>query len=109
MYAESDLFVTPSLSETFGHPLIEAMGTGTLIIASDTPVHREVCQESAAYFSGNSVTALVEVIHALDKNPQRRRTMHERADIIGNRDYSWDSHVKRLLEKFEMILAGPTC
>jgi glycosyltransferase involved in cell wall biosynthesis len=109
LYAKNDLFVTPSLSETFGHPLIEAMASGTLTIASDTPVHREVCQDAAAYFSGNSANELVEVIQALNMEPRRREAILARSRDIGKRNYSWDGHVKRLLEKFEMVAAGPTC
>ncbi|MEE2998024.1 MAG: glycosyltransferase [Pseudomonadota bacterium] len=109
LYAKNDLFVTPSLSETFGHPLIEAMASETLTVASDTPVHREVCQDAAAYFSGNSANNLVEVIRALDIDPRRREMMLARARDISTRDYGWDGHVKRLLEKFEIIAAGRAC
>ena len=109
LYAESDLFVTPSLSETFGHPLIEAMASETLIVASNTPVHREVCQDSAVYFSGTSVDDLVQSIQSLDENPRRRASVLSLATSLGKQSYTWDSHVKRLLENFKTVLAGRVC
>ena len=49
------------MSETFGHPLIEAMATAVPIVASDTQVHREVCGDAAIFFPGLSVCALVDL------------------------------------------------
>ncbi len=106
LYAAHDVFITPSLSETFGHPLVEAMASEALIVASDTPVHREVCGDSAAYFSATSIGDIVKTLRALDAEPARRAAMLKRANEIGNRDYSWESHVDRLLNYFEAVSAG---
>ena len=106
LYAAHDVFITPSLSETFGHPLVEAMASEALIVASDTPVHREVCGDSAAYFSATSIGDIVKTLRALDAEPTRRAAMLKRAYEIGNRDYSWESHVDRLLNYFEAVSAG---
>ena len=106
LYAAHDIFITPSLSETFGHPLVEAMASEALIVASDTPVHREVCGDSAAYFSATSIGDIVKTLRALDAEPTRRDAMLKRTYEIGNRDYSWESHVDRLLNYFEAVSAG---
>src|SRR3989442_8840121 len=37
-YAESAIFVFPSLAESFGHPLVEAMAMGLPIVASDLSI-----------------------------------------------------------------------
>mgnify|MGYP001157259634 CR=1 FL=1 len=106
LYAAHDVFITPSLSETFGHPLVEAMASEALVVASDTPVHREVCGDSAAYFSATSIGDIVKTLRALDADPTRRAAMLKRAYEIGNRDYSWEGHVDRLLNYFEAVSAG---
>lgn len=41
----------PSFAEGFGLPIVEALSLGTPIIASDTPVHREVGGEFPTYLS----------------------------------------------------------
>lgn len=50
-YQQARALVFPSLDEGFGIPLLEAMSTGTPVIASDLPVHREVCGDAAIYLT----------------------------------------------------------
>ncbi len=105
-YDDHDVFVFPSLSETFGHPLAEAMSMGIPVIASDTPVHREVCNGAAAFFSPLSATDLVERLRDLDQDPESReaRTALGRTRI--EQDLTWEAHVDRLVEAFERIESG---
>jgi glycosyltransferase involved in cell wall biosynthesis len=106
LYRSHDLFVFPSLSETFGHPLAEAMSTGTPIIASDTPVHREVCQDAAEYFSALLPSDLALRIENLDADPDRRRQLSEKGQQRVESDFMWENHVDRLLENFEQVMAN---
>ena len=39
LYERADLFALPSLEETFGLPLVEAMGAGTPVVATDWRLH----------------------------------------------------------------------
>ena len=41
------IYVTPAYAETFAHPLVEAMSSGLPVVASDLPVHREICGDAA--------------------------------------------------------------
>lgn len=50
LYGRADVYVTPAYTETFAHPLVEAMASGLPVAASDLAVHREICGEAAAYF-----------------------------------------------------------
>lgn len=102
-----DLFIFPSLSETFGHPLVEAMSVGIPIIASDTPVHREVCEDSALYFSPLLPSDLVRQIRALDDNETMRDTLIKRGKKMVKNNYMWESHVDRLLDIFAEVSKNP--
>ena len=106
LYKENDLFVFPSLSETFGHPLAEAMSIGMPIMASDTPVHREVCQDAAEYFSPLLPSDLAQQIRELDANPSRRQQMGELGQTYVKSNFSWEDHVDRLLDIFERVIAA---
>jgi glycosyltransferase involved in cell wall biosynthesis len=101
LYHQHDVFVTASLSETFGHPLVEAMASGIPIIAADTTVHREVCKEAAEFFSATSSVALVEMIEKLNSNSNIRSKLKRYANIYPKNNYSWEGHVDRLLDSFE--------
>jgi len=50
-YRRARALIFPSREEGFGIPPIEAMNCGTPVVASDIPVHREVCGDAAIYVS----------------------------------------------------------
>lgn len=95
LYACSDVFVFPSFVESFGHPLVEAMASGLPIIASDNPVHREVCGEAALYFAPESVVDLTEQIKRLQCDSALRRRLTERGTERVLMLQSWGDHVIR--------------
>ena len=50
LYGRADVYVTPAYTETFAHPLVEAMASGLPVVASDLPVHREICGRGGSLF-----------------------------------------------------------
>ena len=99
LYADADIFVWPSLAESFGHPLIEAMAAGLPIVCSDLPVNRELCADAALYVSPLDSSAWARTIRelALNKGLQDQliRKTQERIHY-----FRWDDHVSRILELF---------
>ena len=103
IYKKHDLFLFPSLSETFGHPLVEAMGLGLPVIASDTPVHREVCGDGAAFHSPLSPSDLASQIIRLDGDPKLRNALTGEGKKRVRQEFTWEGHVDRLLNEFERV------
>ena len=62
--AGADCLVLASRYEGFGMPLLEALGCGTPVVASDLAVHREVCGPYARLVPVGDVEALAEVLTA---------------------------------------------
>lgn len=97
LYAEADLFVFPSLVESFGHPLVEAMAAGLPIVASDIRIHREICGDAAAYFPVLNADALAARLRSLMADVPGRNALaawgHERVQ-----QFLWEDHVARLLD-----------
>jgi glycosyltransferase involved in cell wall biosynthesis len=62
VYEDSDCYLTTSLAEGFGLPIIEAARHGLPIIARDLPVFREVAGEHAEYFEGLQPESLADAI-----------------------------------------------
>ena len=58
---DADVYVSAAYTETFAHPLVEAMASGIPVVASDIPVHREICADAAKYFPTFSAQALAQV------------------------------------------------
>ena len=63
----------PSYIETFGVPLAEARGVGTLILASDTPFSREVLEgyENAEFFDPFSPEQLADLMEKVIRGEMR--------------------------------------
>ena len=97
LYSRSDIYVTPAYTETFAHPLVEAMSSGLPIAASDIPVHREICGNAAVYFPRFSAPELAEAISQLVALPAEMKrlacTGSQRSQL-----FSWNKHVEEILE-----------
>lgn len=103
LYARADVYVTPAYSETFAHPLVEAMASGVPVIASDLPVHREICGEAAAYFPRFSEEALADTVMFVAGSPETSKRMAA-AGIEQARKFSWKTHVEKMLELCRSLL-----
>lgn len=104
LYGNHDVFVFPAVSETFGHPLAEAMSSGIPVIAADTSVAREVCGDHVLYVRPFHPRAYLEQVMELDANPALRSRL-----VIGARKHvlstlRWQDHVDRLVDLFDQML-----
>jgi glycosyltransferase involved in cell wall biosynthesis len=105
LYREADVFVFPSLCESFGYPLVEAMASGLPIVASDIPVHREMCGEAAEYFPMLDAAALAGTLRGLMRDAAARQALAERGSERVERFFKED-HVARLLELWRRMTSS---
>ena len=103
LYRDSDLFVFPSLAESFGHPLVEAMASGLPILASDIPICREICEDAAVYFDPLDATDLAEKILRLRDNSILRGQLSANGRRRAKTQFDWNNHVHRLIELIEQV------
>jgi len=61
-YSKADALFFPSLAESYGLPLVEAMKLGLPIICSDLPYARWMCGENAVYFDPTNVSSAANAI-----------------------------------------------
>ena len=103
LYRDHDVFVFPSVSETFGHPMAEAMSTGLPVVASNTPVNQEICGEAAIYFKPFSARGIAERIEELNNSEALRNRLSAEGRHRAVSRYSWEDHVDRLVDTFEAV------
>jgi glycosyltransferase involved in cell wall biosynthesis len=96
LYRACHIYVTPAYAESFAHPLIESMSSGLPVVASDLPVHREICRDAAIYFPRCSPDALAEQVMRIQESPELAETLSHNG-LRRARDFSWSEHVERLL------------
>jgi len=88
--------VSPAYAESFAHPLIESMSSGLPVVASDLPVHREICGDAGIYFPRFSSDALAERVMQIQESPELAARL-SRNGLRRARDFSWSEHVERLV------------
>ena len=66
-YRNTHALVFPSVLESYGLPLVEAMKMGLPVIVADLPYARVLCQTEAIYFDPESSTDLLEAIKELQR------------------------------------------
>jgi glycosyltransferase involved in cell wall biosynthesis len=96
LYGACNIYVTPAYAESFAHPLIEAMSSGLPIVASDLPVHREICGDAGVYFSRFAPEALAEQVLRLYQSPELAARLSANG-LCRARQFSWSDHVDRMV------------
>ena len=91
-----NIYVTPAYAETFAHPLVEAMACGLPVVASDLPVHREICGNAAVYFPRFSPQQLAESVIEVARSSELRRKLVE-CGLKRSRQFSWRNHVDEII------------
>lgn len=115
VYRGAELFVFPSLEETFGLPLLEAMGNGVPVAVSDwrlaaggeegrTNVGPEICGDAAEFFDPTSARSLVDAMRRA-LGDRRRRDELVRRGRARARTFSWDRAASALLAVFDEVVA----
>jgi glycosyltransferase involved in cell wall biosynthesis len=94
VYKKCDVYVTPAYAESFAHPLVEAMSSGLPVVASDIPVHREICGQAALYFSRFSPEGCADAVLQAIAAPETLT----RTGAARSQDFSWRAHTEHILD-----------
>jgi glycosyltransferase involved in cell wall biosynthesis len=107
LYRLADLYVTPAYAETFAHPLVEAMSSGLPVVASDIPVHREICADAAVYFPRFSAADLADRVAEVVTTAQFVASLSEKGKARSTA-FNWKKHVDELLSAADSLVAART-
>jgi glycosyltransferase involved in cell wall biosynthesis len=105
LYRACHIYVTPAYAESFAHPLVEAMSSGLPIVASDLPVHREICQDAAVYFPRFSPEGLAGCVLQIQDDHEWSAKLSQSGRARAE-DFSWDKHVTSLLALAHRLVRG---
>ncbi|MBD5494019.1 MAG: glycosyltransferase [Lachnospiraceae bacterium] len=96
LYSSSQIFINPSMEESFSLVTVEAMACGTPVIALDTSAVKELVDtESGIVLSENKPEAYIDAIQRIENAEMRREKIAESAC-----KYSKERMVDRVLQLY---------
>jgi glycosyltransferase involved in cell wall biosynthesis len=101
LYANSLAFTYPSLSEGFGLPGLEAILSGTLCLASNIAIFKEIYKDNAIYFNPFDYSSIERAMRdvILMGEGERERIVKKGQQFI--KKYSWDTMAEATLKIYE--------
>ncbi|MBT4039764.1 MAG: glycosyltransferase family 4 protein [Rhodospirillales bacterium] len=111
IYRAADVFLFPSLIETFGIVIVEAMAAGLPVITSDAPGCRDIIRHGrdgimVDPLDVNKITS--SLIDVLD-SPRLSQELSDRSKARAN-DFDWNSVIDRYMEHYRSLIdAYPRC
>jgi len=81
-YQNSKMLIFPSVVEGFGLPIVESLTNKLPVLASDTPIHREVGQDVVGYFDLNNSDDLVQQLIDIEENSIPK-------NLVPDKEYRW--------------------
>lgn len=104
-YRECAVFVFPSTTETFGHPLVEAMASAAPIASSNRTAMPEILGEAGQYFNPLDPSEMADAIVRIILDPDLARTLGERGRRQARR-FSWRRSARQTADVLVAVAAG---
>jgi glycosyltransferase involved in cell wall biosynthesis len=101
LYRVADIMVFPSLTESFGFPVAEAMASGTPVVASRTGSAVELLGSNAHYFTPGDVDGAVAAVVATLSCDQARMRERLEAAARSARSLTWEANAGRVCQLVE--------
>jgi glycosyltransferase involved in cell wall biosynthesis len=106
LYQMAEVLLLPSLFESYGLPIVEAMASGCPVLTANRFGTKEIAQDAALLVDPESVDAIAEGMTRLANEPDLRL----RLIVAGKervRTLTWQRCARQTLDVLERIAAGP--
>jgi len=100
MYNAAILFLYPSLRESFGLPILEAMACGVPVITSNTSSMPEIAGNAAQFVDPFNYKELANAITMLLNNDTLRNKMRQ-AGLVRAQAFTWKASAEKLLNIYQ--------
>jgi glycosyltransferase involved in cell wall biosynthesis len=109
LFKKADVFIFPSLNDTFGLVVLEAMQAGLPVIVTDSGILTEIIEnmKDGIIVKRNNVKDLTDSILLLNKNIHIQEEIGKNA-IRKSMDFSLDKFEHKILQVFNKVLSTQT-
>ena len=106
-YASSDVFLFPSVTDTFGNVLLEAMASGLVVLSADAGNTRElVGSDRGLIVPVEQHDAIAQTLRALDADRARHDTLRACAQTWA-RERTWANVWNGLFAEYQTVISAP--
>ncbi len=107
IYSMATGFLYPSLRESFGIPIIEAMASGVPVITSNTSSMPEIAGDAALLVDPFDIASIRSAIGNLVEDPAQAARLREKGLQQAAR-FSWKHMAEQYLEQYQTVLTPYT-
>jgi glycosyltransferase involved in cell wall biosynthesis len=105
IFKKAELFLYPSLRESFGIPIIEAMSAGVPVITSNTSAMPEVAGEAAILVNPHSTEEITVAIQDILRN-QELRTRLQSSGLERAKRFDWEETARTTLQHYRKTVTS---
>jgi glycosyltransferase involved in cell wall biosynthesis len=98
----ASVYVQPSLYEGFGLPVLEAMATGTPVVASKIQVLVEIAGDAAIYSDPKSSHDMAQKIKII-LNDQKLRNLLVKKGVALSKEFSWEKTSRGVIQVYQNL------
>lgn len=106
IYNAATIFLCPSLRESFGLPILEAMASGTPVLTSTTSSMPEVAGNAALLVDPTSIEEMADGINQLIQKPGLRTDLRQKG-LQRATLFSWEATAGKLLDVYNQSVQTP--
>ena len=103
LYHHAVALINPSLMEGFGLPVVEAMANGCLVVISDIPIFKEICDNAAIYFDPRSIEDIALKLRLLSYNDRTFFQNNIEQGLKRVKQFSWEEMARNTLKIYNEI------
>lgn len=107
LYSMADVFASPSFSEGFGIPPLEAMACGAPVITSNISSLPEVVGDAALQVDPYDINALAQAMTCLLENEPLQEELRQKGYQQAQR-YTWSAAASKMLSVYQKLHEGTT-
>jgi len=101
-YQMADALLLPSLFESFGLPILEAMASGCPVVTSNCYGSKEIAGDAAVLVEPESVDSIADGIRSVLTRPELRQNLAERG-VRHSASFTWERCAAQTLDVLERI------